>query len=182
VYKRQVLVALGSNLGDPAGSVHRALEILRTTYANLRASSLYQTKPVGCAPGAPDYVNACARFETELTPEQLLQALRSLEALAGRPVRRTKNEDRTLDVDIIAIDGVQCDTEALSLPHPRAHTRAFVLVPAIEIAPEFMLVDGTVQAAHARLSHAQIAELVRSAPPLRTVSVHAESRPTSRKF
>jgi 2-amino-4-hydroxy-6-hydroxymethyldihydropteridine diphosphokinase len=156
-----VLVALGSNLGDPVANVHRALEILRTSYSALRASHLYRTKPVGCADGAPDYVNACARFETELAPEALLHALRSLEALAGRPELRVKNEDRTLDADIVSIRNVALNTEVLTLPHPRAHTRAFVLVPALEIAENFVLIGGTVRDLHARLSAAQVAELVR---------------------
>jgi 2-amino-4-hydroxy-6-hydroxymethyldihydropteridine diphosphokinase len=156
-----VLVALGSNLGDPVASVHRALEILRTSYAGLRASHLYRTKPVGCGVGAPDYVNACARFETELPPEALLQALRSLEALAGRPATRTQNEDRTLDIDIVSIRGVTQSSTTLTLPHPRAHTRAFVLVPALEIAPHFAVVGGTVQQLHARLLPTQLTELVR---------------------
>jgi 2-amino-4-hydroxy-6-hydroxymethyldihydropteridine diphosphokinase len=159
-----VLVALGSNLGDPIANVHRALQVLRTSYGALRASHLYRTKPVGCAPGAPDYVNACARFETELDPEALLQALRSLEALAGRPDQRRKNEDRTLDADIVAIRNITLNTTSLTLPHPRAHTRAFVLVPALEIAPDFALVGGTVRQQHARLSAAQLAELIRIDP------------------
>lgn len=157
--ERQVLVGIGSNLGDSVQNVRDALEKLRTKFRHSCGSSLYRSKPVGCAPGAPDYVNACATFRTILSPEALLRELRQLESSAGRPSTRARNEDRTLDVDIIAIEGVTLNSEALTVPHPRAHTRAFVLVPAVEIAPRFKLGDQTVREAHAALPETAVTEL-----------------------
>jgi 2-amino-4-hydroxy-6-hydroxymethyldihydropteridine diphosphokinase len=129
-------VALGANLADPVAQVHAALAALAALPgARLaRASSLYRSAPVGIR-GQPDFVNAVAAVETELTPHALLQTLFGIEAHFGRR-RDFPHAPRTLDLDLLLYDAETIDTPELILPHPRMHLRAFVLVPLLEIAPD----------------------------------------------
>jgi 2-amino-4-hydroxy-6-hydroxymethyldihydropteridine diphosphokinase len=96
-------------------------------------SSLYRTAPVGKL-DQPDFVNAVARLETALAPEALLQALLAIEGSQGR-VRGERNAPRTLDLDLLLYDDLVLDRPGLTLPHPRLHERAFVLVPLAELDP-----------------------------------------------
>ena len=129
-------IALGANLDDPLGQLRAALDTLAALPGSrlLRASSFYRTAPVG-APGQPDYLNAVAALETTLAPETLLAALLAIEHDFGRQ-RAYRNAPRTLDLDLLLHDAQSIDTPRLSLPHPRMHLRAFVLVPLCEIAPD----------------------------------------------
>jgi 2-amino-4-hydroxy-6-hydroxymethyldihydropteridine diphosphokinase len=132
-------VALGANLGDPAAAVLAAFAAL----ANLpesrvaRCSSLYRTAPVGIL-SQPDFVNAVAVLETTLAPEALLDALLDIEARFGR-IRRERNGPRTLDLDLLLYDDIELDLPRLTLPHPRLHLRAFVLLPLAEVAPDLAI-------------------------------------------
>ncbi len=132
-------VALGANLGNPTAAVLAALAAL----ANLpesrvaRCSSLYRTAPVGIL-SQPDFVNAVAVLETTLPPEALLDALLDIEARFGR-VRRERNGPRTLDLDLLLYDDIELDLPRLTLPHPRLHLRAFVLLPLAEVAPDLVI-------------------------------------------
>ena len=132
-------VALGANLGDPKATVLAAFAAL----ANLpesrvaRCSSLYRTAPVGIL-SQPDFVNAVALLETTLAPEALLDALLDIEARFGR-IRRERNGPRTLDLDLLLYDDIELDLPRLTLPHPRLHLRAFVLLPLAEVAPELAI-------------------------------------------
>jgi 2-amino-4-hydroxy-6-hydroxymethyldihydropteridine diphosphokinase len=130
-----VHVALGGNLDDPARHVAEALDALarlpRTRLAE--SSSLYRTAPVGKL-DQPDFVNAVARLETELSADALLQHLFALEARHGR-VRGEPNAARTLDLDLLLYGEQVIDTPTLKVPHPRMHERAFVLLPLSEISP-----------------------------------------------
>lgn len=132
-------VALGANLGDPKATVLAAFAAL----ANLpesrvaRCSSLYRTAPVGIL-SQPDFVNAVAVLETTLAPEALLDALLDIEARFGR-VRRERNGPRTLDLDLLLYDDIELDLPRLTLPHPRLHLRAFVLLPLAEVAPDLAI-------------------------------------------
>lgn len=132
----QAFVALGANLDDPAAQVRTAIEALGRLPQTrlLAASSLYRTAPIGLA-GQPDFINAVVRLETALSPAELLDALFAIEADFGR-VRAEKNGPRTLDLDLLIYDEIECDTPRLHLPHPRLHLRAFVTVPLAEIAPD----------------------------------------------
>jgi 2-amino-4-hydroxy-6-hydroxymethyldihydropteridine diphosphokinase len=103
------------------------------------ASSLYASDAVDCAPGAPPFINAALAFTTSWSPLELLTELRQLETAFGRPLLRQKNAARALDLDIVCYDDLVLQTPALTLPHPRAHLRAFVLAPLVEIAPELRL-------------------------------------------
>ena len=129
-------VALGANLADPAAQVRAGIEALATLPgARLaRASSLYLSAPVGIR-GQPDFVNAVAAVETDLTPRALLRALFGIEARFGRR-RDFPRAPRTLDLDLLLYDAETIDTPELTVPHPRMHLRAFVLVPLLEINPD----------------------------------------------
>ncbi|MGB7501980.1 MAG: 2-amino-4-hydroxy-6-hydroxymethyldihydropteridine diphosphokinase [Azonexus sp.] len=128
-------VALGANIGDPTATVLAAFAAL----ANLpesrvtRCSSLYRTAPVGLRNQA-DFINAVAVLETSLPPESLLDALLDIEARFGR-IRRERNGPRTLDLDLLLYNDIELDLPRLTLPHPRLHLRAFVLLPLAEVAP-----------------------------------------------
>lgn len=128
-------IALGANLGDAISTVQQALRDLDALPDTqlLSASSLYRSAPVDAT--GPDFINAVAEIRTWLAPLDLLAALQQLEQAAGRR-RSWRNAPRTLDLDILVYGDLQLDSPALSLPHPRMRTRAFVLLPLAEIAPE----------------------------------------------
>lgn len=133
------LVGLGANLGDPIAQIRAAaqrLAALSLDPAALRLSSLWRSAPVDCPPGSPDFINAVAAFPVarDIDPEQLLAGLLSIEAGAGRQ-RSVQNAPRRLDLDLLLLGERTCATAALTLPHPRAHERAFVLLPMAEIVP-----------------------------------------------
>jgi 2-amino-4-hydroxy-6-hydroxymethyldihydropteridine diphosphokinase len=133
-------VALGSNLDDPQGQVARAFDELAALPATrvLARSSLHRTKPVGYA-DQPDFINAVALIETRLSARELLDALLDIEKRHGR-VREIPNGPRTLDLDIVLYGDARIDEPGLVGPHPRAHERAFVLVPLREVWPDAPLV------------------------------------------
>ena len=136
------IVALGSNLGDSANILREAMARLQA-YSDepLLKSSLWKTTPVACPPGSPNFVNAVIGLapRKEETPESLLQKLQSLERQLGRTTKKIHNEARALDLDLIAYGQAVRHTPELTLPHPRAHLRRFVLQPLNEIAPALML-------------------------------------------
>jgi 2-amino-4-hydroxy-6-hydroxymethyldihydropteridine diphosphokinase len=137
-----VFIALGSNLGDARGNVLRAIERLQQFSAKpLVISSLYQTMPVNCPPGSPEFVNAVVGLVPvpKMTPESLLARLQALEKELGRPPKKILNEPRPIDLDLIAFEKATSASKALTLPHPRAHERRFVLQPLVEIAPALIL-------------------------------------------
>ena len=128
-------VGLGANLGDARATLVAALDQLRGLdgVSALRASSFYRSASVG-APG-PDYVNAVAELRTTLSAHELLASLQRIEAAHGR-TRSHANAPRTLDLDLLLHDDAVLATPTLTLPHPRLHERAFVLVPLAELAPD----------------------------------------------
>jgi 2-amino-4-hydroxy-6-hydroxymethyldihydropteridine diphosphokinase len=137
-----VVVALGSNLGDSQSKVLRAMERLEIVCAeSLRKSSLWRSEPVDCPPGSPEFINAVVGFIAHdgETPESMLDKLQSIEKEFGRRPKQVHNEARPLDLDLIAFGNQTRNTDRLVLPHPRAHQRAFVLLPLSEIASELVL-------------------------------------------
>lgn len=134
-----VFIALGSNLDKPRDQVRRALGALESMSGmrKLRCSSLYQTEPVGNL-DQPMFINAVASAETMLAPEILLDRLRAIEADHGR-IRGEPNGPRTLDLDLLLYDDLMQSSPSLTLPHPRMHERAFVLVPLAELAPNTVI-------------------------------------------
>jgi 2-amino-4-hydroxy-6-hydroxymethyldihydropteridine diphosphokinase len=129
-------VALGSNIENPESQVARGFAELAALPETevLARSHLHRTAPVGYV-DQPDFVNACALLETALAPRALLDRLLAIERDHGR-VRAIPNGPRTLDLDIILYGDRVIDEPGLKVPHPRAHERAFVLVPLLEAWPE----------------------------------------------
>lgn len=107
----------------------------------LARSSLFETTPVDCPPGSPSFVNAVVALVARAgeTPESLLGRLQELEKEFGRTPKKVLNEARTLDLDLIAFGNETRSTPQLTLPHPRAHLRRFVLQPLAEIAADMVL-------------------------------------------
>lgn len=139
----RAFLGLGSNLGDRAQNLQRAVDLLNAE-AGIRvvgASSVWETDPVG-GPSQPDYLNAAVAVETDLAPLDLLLACQRAEAALGR-VRDVRWGPRTIDVDVLLIDALAVDDPALTVPHPRMTERAFVLLPLLELDPDASLPDGT---------------------------------------
>lgn len=128
-------VGIGANLGDAAVTVRSAIERLHPLGLR-RVSPLYRSAPIDAA--GPDFVNAVAELDTGLAPLDLLQALQAIENAFGRE-RPYRNAPRTLDLDLLLHGGQCLDSEALTLPHPRLHQRAFVLRPLLDLAPDLVL-------------------------------------------
>jgi len=131
----RVFVGLGANLGDAQATLlaaFDALDKLPGTHCVAR-SSLYRSAPLDA--DGPDYVNAVAELRTKMQPQALLQALQDIEARFGRE-RPYHHAPRTLDLDLLRYGERQVATPTLTLPHPRLHERAFVLVPLAELAPD----------------------------------------------
>ena len=140
-------VALGSNLGDSRQQVLTAIDALDALPATrvLQRSPLYLTPPWGVLE-QPPFINAVAALDTELLPEPLLDALLQIESKAGR-VRAERNGPRTLDLDLLYMEGVIRSDQRLTLPHPRMAERAFVLLPLSVIASTLEIPgQGTVRA------------------------------------
>lgn len=139
-----ILIALGANLltnfsSSPRDSCIRAMTQLRELQclSFVSVSHWYRTLPVPRDESQPDYCNGVARFTGNPAPETLLAALHGIEAAFGRE-RGVVNAARTLDLDLIALNGlVRADTPPI-LPHPRAHLRRFVLRPLLDVAPDWV--------------------------------------------
>jgi 2-amino-4-hydroxy-6-hydroxymethyldihydropteridine diphosphokinase len=129
-------IGLGSNLGDRLTMLRMAIKQLETLGRIAGVSSLYQTEPVGYLE-QPRFLNAVVALDTALAPDDLLLALLGIERNQGR-MRSVPNAPRTLDLDLLMVDNVIREKAELTLPHPRLHERAFVLVPLAEIAPELV--------------------------------------------
>ena len=144
---KQAFVALGSNLDDPQSKILMALDLLAAEpgVTLLRRSPLYRTAPVGYL-DQPDFINA-------------VDTLLAIEERMGR-VRTFRNAPRTLDLDLLCYQGVTMCDETLTLPHPRMHERAFVLLPLNDIAPALQIGDhGTVAELAVKLDHQGVERL-----------------------
>ena len=135
---QRVVLALGSNLGDRLANLQRGVDLLsgEAGLDDVAVSPVYETAPVG-GPVQPDYLNAVLIAGTGLAPRDLLAGTQRIEADFGR-IRVEGSErfgPRTLDIDIISYDEEISDNPVLTLPHPRAHERAFVLAPWHDIDP-----------------------------------------------
>lgn len=132
----RAVLALGSNLGESESTIERAVVDLQEAGVRiLRVSPLYRTAPVGGPAGQPDYVNAVIEVSTSLRPYELLKLCNAVEAAHHRE-RLVRWGPRTLDIDVIDYEGVVSDDPVLTLPHPRAHERSFVLTPWARMDPE----------------------------------------------
>jgi 2-amino-4-hydroxy-6-hydroxymethyldihydropteridine diphosphokinase len=138
----RAFLGLGSNLGDRRRYLQEAVESLSGVVA---VSPVYETDPVGGPPGQGPYLNVVVELETDLGPRELLGVCRRLEAAAGR-VRDRRWGPRTLDVDVLWVDGETVDEPDLQVPHPRMWQRRFVVAPLAEVAPD-LVPDGAVDRA-----------------------------------
>lgn len=126
-----VYIALGSNLENPLEQLKQAVEKLKKFANEFEISPFYGSKPVG-PQDQPDYVNAVAKFSTDLSPTALLDKLQSIENEQGR-VRVRRWGERTLDLDIILYGNQQIQTERLNVPHIEMKNREFVIVPMFDL-------------------------------------------------
>jgi 2-amino-4-hydroxy-6-hydroxymethyldihydropteridine diphosphokinase len=135
-------IALGSNLQSPIQQVKAAFDAISQLPEStlLKRSSLYKTAPVGYD-NQPDFINAVAKIETALSPEDLMCHLLSIETQFGR-VRPFPNAPRILDLDLLLYDALCMQSDLLTLPHPRMQSRGFVLLPLAEIAEDLVLPSG----------------------------------------
>ena len=134
----RVVIALGANLGEPRAQLEEAIEALRKVIKIEAISSFYETKPFKVNEEQPNYINAVLIGETNLEAENLMKELLAIEERIGRK-RSTINAARLIDLDIIDYQGMVINSENLTLPHPRAFEREFVLRPWIEIDPKAQL-------------------------------------------
>ncbi len=135
-------IALGSNLGDRLGNLRAARQRtgeLADVQPPILSSATYETEPIGCEPGAANFLNAVVEFDYEGDPMQLLEQLVRIEESLGRKRRHPKNVSRTIDIDLLYCGDRQIDNEGLRLPHPRMHLRRFVLQPLVDIRPDLIL-------------------------------------------
>ena len=145
----KAVISLGANIGDPKANLDLAIGLLREATEVIAVSNYLQTKPVG-GPEQPDYLNAVAIVESELPAKDLLAVLHGIEAAMGR-TREIHWGPRVIDLDLIQYGGLLVSDEKLTLPHPRAHERRFVLALWIEIEPEAVL-----------LTHGRISDLLKT--------------------
>ena len=143
----KAVISLGANIGEPQENLDLAISLLREATEVVSVSSYLQTKPIG-GPDQPDYLNAVAIVEAELPAKDLLAVLNGIEAVMGR-TREIHWGPRIIDLDLIQYGGLLVNDEKLTLPHPRAHERRFVLAPWFELEPEAIL-----------LTHGRISDLL----------------------
>ena len=143
----KAVISLGANVGDPKANLDLAVALLDEATDVIAVSNYLQTKPVG-GPEQPDYLNAVAIVESDLPAKDLLALLNGIETAMGR-TREIHWGPRVIDLDLIQYGGLLVQDEKLTLPHPRAHERRFVLAPWFEIEPEAIL-----------LTHGRISDLL----------------------
>ncbi len=130
-------LGLGSNVGDREGNLKAALQELRDRGIAITAcSSIIETDPVG-GPRQGRFLNAVAKAETSLSPEQLLERIKDVELALGR-VRTVRNGPRTIDIDILIFNDIVLNSPSLQIPHPRMRRRDFVMAPLAEIEPDLV--------------------------------------------
>jgi len=132
----EVLIALGSNLGNRRKNIFNAIEKIKKNIEIMRISTLYRTEPQEGVSGNW-FLNGVLSGKTCLSPEELLEFLQSVEQEMGRPENHKKNTARTIDLDILFYDNCIIKKPHLRIPHPKINTRDFVLKGLVEIAPDF---------------------------------------------
>jgi 2-amino-4-hydroxy-6-hydroxymethyldihydropteridine diphosphokinase len=137
-------LGLGSNVGDRLAHLRAARDGLAAHGVTVRrASSVYETEPQGEILDQPEFLNACLEVETELAPEELLDACKVVEVQVGRMMGGPRHGPRTIDVDLLLLGDVEHESERLRIPHRDVLARRFVLEPLLELDPGLSLPDGT---------------------------------------
>jgi 2-amino-4-hydroxy-6-hydroxymethyldihydropteridine diphosphokinase len=147
----KAVVALGANIGNPEEQMDIAIALLKESTEVIAVSTYFQTKPVG-GPEQPEYLNAVCILESELPALELLSLLHGIEKSLGRE-RIEHWGPRTIDLDLIQYGSLLSSADELTLPHPRAHERRFVLEPWAQIEPDAIL-----------LTHGRISDLLEQLP------------------
>jgi len=137
VPRRRAFVGLGSNLGDRRALLRSSVDGLAAAGDVVGVSPLYETEPVGGPGGQGPYLNVVVELSTGDTPRQLLERCRALEEAAGR-VRTVRWGPRTLDADVLWVQGCEVDEPDLTVPHPRLWERRFVVAPLADLAPDLV--------------------------------------------
>ena len=140
-------IALGSNLDNRREYLRSARDkIVQIADGNapFLFSSLYETDPIGCEPGAQKFLNAVMEMSYEGEPKELLSELRRIEESLGRAPEHARNASRTIDLDLLYFGDRTIDDAELQLPHPRLHLRRFVLAPLADVRPDLILPGQTV--------------------------------------
>jgi 2-amino-4-hydroxy-6-hydroxymethyldihydropteridine diphosphokinase len=163
-------LGLGSNVGERRGHLQATVEGLRAEGVDvLASSSVYETKPVGEVLDQREFLNACVRIETDLGPEELLDACKAVERERGRVLAHeagyVRHGPRPLDVDLLLLGDEPYASERLTLPHREVTTRRFVLVPLLELDPE-LTVPGRGRAADHLSALGQGQDVRVAGPPL----------------
>jgi 2-amino-4-hydroxy-6-hydroxymethyldihydropteridine diphosphokinase len=159
----RVGIALGSNLGDRLANLQAArdrLQAIATPGEPFLQASTYQTEPLLCPPGSPDFLNTAVEIHFAGGPFDLLELTQAIEKQLGRRGSAERNAPRIIDVDLLYFGDQIIDTEELALPHPRIGERRFVLQPLADIRPDLVL-PGDVRNIALRLDHLESSE-----PPL----------------
>jgi 2-amino-4-hydroxy-6-hydroxymethyldihydropteridine diphosphokinase len=137
-------LGLGSNVGDTRAHLAAAIAALPEHGVRVLAcSSLYETEPVGLITDQADFLNACIRVQTDLGPEDLLDACKAVEREVGRSAGGPRHGPRVIDVDLLLLGEIQHSSERLTLPHAETSSRRFVLVPLLELDPDLTLPSGS---------------------------------------
>ncbi|MBI2758042.1 MAG: 2-amino-4-hydroxy-6-hydroxymethyldihydropteridine diphosphokinase [Chloroflexi bacterium] len=131
-----VYLALGTNLGDRLANLNTAIDLLSRSTVLGQRSSIYETPPWGYT-DQPAFLNMAVKCETDLDAESLLKRLKQVEVQVGRE-QSFRWGPRQIDIDILFYDDLVLESESLTIPHPRLHERAFVLVPLADIAPDYV--------------------------------------------
>jgi len=158
----RVYLSLGANLGDRQGNILQALQYVQARTTIVKVSSFYETEPVGYL-DQPRFLNIACELETELSPHELLHLLKWVERRMGRR-ESFRNAPRPIDMDILFYDDLVLESPELTVPHPRLHDRAFVLVPLAEIAPDWVhpVLNVTVAEMLSRISQEGVSRVERS--------------------
>jgi 2-amino-4-hydroxy-6-hydroxymethyldihydropteridine diphosphokinase len=142
----RVGIALGSNIGARLANfqaARKAIVDLAGVTGPILSSSIYETEPVDCEPGAEKFFNAVLDIPYEGDPRNLLMELKNIERSLGRPADHPRNVSRQIDIDLLYAGDRKIDNEHLHIPHPRMHLRRFVLEPLAEIRPDLLLPNQT---------------------------------------
>ena len=140
---RTGFLGLGSNIGNRRAHLEAAVRELPARGVSVLASSgVYETEPVGLVVDQREFLNACLRVQTELDPEELLDACKGVEQSVGRQQGGVRHGPRVIDVDLLLLGDLQYSSTRLTLPHPEVSSRRFVLVPLLELDPELTLPTG----------------------------------------
>jgi 2-amino-4-hydroxy-6-hydroxymethyldihydropteridine diphosphokinase len=156
-------LGLGSNVGDRIANLRAAVDALGRRPVTIAArSSVYETEPQGEVLDQPDFLNAAVAIDTELGPEDLLDACKDVERELGRRFGGVRHGPRVIDVDLLLLADVEYSSPRLTLPHRDVLARRFVLAPLLELDPELALPDGTrLDGALARIDGQRVARIDR---------------------